>query len=137
MKKIITLLFVILVIGCGCKKTVQNQNNSSASEKKNLSIEQSNFVEVTSEEAKNYIGEEIIVKGKVSSVFTSKNGHTFINFDKRYPNHTFSAVKFKDSKVDISEIKEGNIIAIKGVIKSYQNKPEIILESQSQIISIE
>ena len=48
--------------------------------------------------------EEIIVKGKVSSVFTSKNGHTFINFDKRYPNHTFAAVKFKDSKVDISTV---------------------------------
>lgn len=135
MKKYLIVLLLLFIPLFACKK---NYNAStSQGEKKNLSIQQSDLIESAPADADKYTGEVIIVKGKVADVFTSKNGHTFINFDRKYPNHTFTAVKFKDSKVDISGIKPGSIISIKGLIKTYKDKPEIILDSQDQILNIE
>jgi len=93
--------------------------------------------QVSSKEAGNYIGKTLQVKGIVSGVFISQKGNTFINFDEKSPNQTFTAAVFSDAKVDVSKVKEGCILTVYGEIKEYKGKPEIILTSNEQIISIE
>jgi len=77
------------------------------------------------------------VKGKVAGIFTSKTGNTFINFDNKSPNQTFTVAIMKETTIDISKIVEGSILTVYGEIKEYKEKPEIVLTSQEQIISIE
>ena len=93
--------------------------------------------QISSKDAKDYIGKTIQVKGKVASIFVSQKGNTFINFDDKSPNQTFTVVLMSETKMDISKIKEESILTVYGEIKEYKGKPEIILEDSSQIISIE
>lgn len=92
---------------------------------------------IASKDAKDNIGKTAQVKGKVASIFASKNGNTYINFDEKSPNQTFTVALFKDAQVDISSITEGCILTVSGEIKEYKGKPEIILTKADQIISIE
>ena len=93
--------------------------------------------QITSQEAKDNIGKTIQVKGKVASIFVSQKGNTFINFDEKSPNQTFTAVLMSGVDVDISKITEGCTLTVFGEIKEYKGKPEIILEKNQQIINIE
>lgn len=93
--------------------------------------------QISSKEAKDNIGKTLQVKGKVASVFISEKGNKFINFDEKSPNQTFTAAILSRSDVDISRIKEGCILTVYGEIKEYKGKPEIVIESSGQIISIE
>ena len=92
---------------------------------------------ISSEAAKDNIGKTLQVKGKVAAVFTSKSGNVFINFDEKSPNQTFTAAIMKDVSLDISKITAGSILTVYGEIKDYKGKPEIVLSSQEQIISVE
>lgn len=92
---------------------------------------------ISSKEAKDNIGKTLKVRGKVVSIFASKNGNTYINFDEKSPNQTFTVVLFKDSKADISLLAEGDTVTISGEIKDYKGKPEIVLASTDQIVNIE
>lgn len=93
--------------------------------------------QVSSRDAKDYIGKTLQVKGVVSGVFTSQKGNTFINFDEKSPNQTFTAAIFSDAAVDYSKIKEGCILTVYGEIKEYKGKPEIVITTNEQIISVE
>lgn len=93
--------------------------------------------QIVSKDAKDNIGKTVQVKGKVASVFVSQKGSTFINFDEKSPNQTFTVVVMSGTDVDISKIKEESILTIYGEIKEYKGKPEIILKKSEQIISIE
>jgi DNA/RNA endonuclease YhcR with UshA esterase domain len=92
---------------------------------------------VSSKDAGNYIGQTVNVKGKVAAIFTSNKGNVFINFDDKSPNQTFTVAIFSDSKVDISKITEGCTLTVSGEIKEYKGKPEIVVDKNEQIISIE
>lgn len=92
---------------------------------------------IASKDAKDNIGKTVQVKGKVAGVFASKNGNTYINFDEKSPNQTFTVVLFKETQLDISSITEGCTLTISGEIKEYKGKPEIVLTTASQIISVE
>lgn len=89
---------------------------------------------INSQDAANHIGDTVFVKGKVAAVYEFKAGNTFINFDYDFPNVTFVVVKFAKTEIDISEIKPGCILTVYGMIKLYNDKPEIILNSADQII---
>ena len=52
---------------------------------------------IPSSDAKDHVGETVSVYGIIVDVFTSRNGNVFINFDKKFPDHTFTAVIFKDN----------------------------------------
>ncbi|MCE1165512.1 MAG: OB-fold nucleic acid binding domain-containing protein [Bacteroidetes bacterium] len=93
--------------------------------------------QISSKDAKDYIGKTVQVKGVVSGVFTSQKGNTFINFDEKSPNQTFTAAIFSDSNVDYSKIIEGCILTVYGEVKEYKGKPEIVIATSDQIISIE
>jgi micrococcal nuclease len=87
-------------------------------------------------DAKSFIGKIVIVEGKVIDVYQSTSNTVFINFEKPYPNSCFTAVIFKsdlgkfDGGIDLYKNK---VVRVKGKIKEYENKPEIILENQDMI----
>jgi DNA/RNA endonuclease YhcR with UshA esterase domain len=93
--------------------------------------------QISSKDAKDHVGESANVKGKVASIYTSEKGNTFINFDDKSPDQSFTVVVFSESKVDISKITEGCTLTVYGEIKLYKGKPEIVVDKSEQIISIE
>jgi DNA/RNA endonuclease YhcR with UshA esterase domain len=93
--------------------------------------------QISSKDAKDNIGKTVQVKGKVASIFVSQKGNTFINFDEKSPNQTFTVVLMSGVDVDISKIIEGCTLTVFGEIKEYKGKPEIVLEKNEQIINIE
>jgi micrococcal nuclease len=87
--------------------------------------------------AGNYIGEEKTVAGKIADGYKSNSNTVFLNFEKPYPNQCFTAVIFSSDLINFPEnpqsFYEGKIVKVKGVIKEYQGKPEIILKYRSEI----
>jgi len=88
-------------------------------------------------QAGNFSGKEKIIEGKVADAYKSKTNTVFINFDKPYPNHCFVAVIFSANLYKFIENPEkyyaNKTVRIKGVIKEYEGKPEVILSDPSQI----
>lgn len=90
-------------------------------------------------EAANHLGQNISVRGKIVRVDTSRKGTTFLDYCSDYKNCPFSAVVFASNTGSFNDLNsyEGKTITIKGFIRTYQNRPEIILNNQSQIIQVE
>ncbi|MEO0232312.1 MAG: nucleotide-binding protein [candidate division WOR-3 bacterium] len=89
----------------------------------------------TASEAVNHIGEYATVKGYIAQVYISRKGTIFLNVDKPYPDNTFTFVIFKTDAYKFPNIKslEGKTIAVTGLIRTYQGKPEIIINNPKQI----
>jgi DNA/RNA endonuclease YhcR with UshA esterase domain len=94
---------------------------------------------IPASEAKNHIGENAIVKGTITEVYHSRGGTCFLDIEGHYPNNLFSAVIFKSDSGKFKGIDsfEGKAVEVKGKIKEYKDKPEIILKSLNQIKIIE
>ena len=94
---------------------------------------------ITYREAEKYIGEEVIVKGKI--VNTAKTEEvSFLNFSHNYQN-TLSLVIFNDNLIKFSYqpvdyLKERQI-KVMGRVKLYKGVPEIIVEEAENIMLIE
>ncbi|MBU4204934.1 thermonuclease family protein [Patescibacteria group bacterium] len=87
--------------------------------------------------AGNYYGREVIVEGKIADAYCSKTNTVFLNFEKPYPNHCFVGVIFSSDQYKFVQNPENYYsnknVRIRGEIKEYQGKPEIILNDPSQI----
>jgi len=90
-------------------------------------------------EAQNHIGENQFVTGTITEVYHSRGGTCFLDIEGHYPNNLFSAVIFKSDAGKFNDIDnyEGKVVEVKGKIKEYKGKPEIILNSMSQIKIVE
>ncbi len=90
---------------------------------------------VSIEDAGDYVGREICVSGKLLKVYTSKSGTTFLDFCENYQACPFTAVIFKSDYGKFSNLQEleGGVVAIKGLVKTYKGRPEIIINGPSQI----
>ena len=88
-------------------------------------------------QAGNYYDKEAIVEGKIADGYRSKTNTVFLNLEKSYPNQCFTVVIFSSDQYKFVESPEKfyatKTVRIKGEIKEYQGKPEIILETPSQI----
>ena len=86
-------------------------------------------------EAPNHVGEYACVVGKEDHVYTSQKGNTFLNFCPDYKTCPFGAVIFGSAafKFPNPNQYEGRTVEITGLIRSYQGRPEIILNDPSQI----
>lgn len=86
-------------------------------------------------EAREYIGEQGCITGKVDHVFTSNKGNNFLNFCANYKTCPFSAVIFNSDAHKFSNIKSygGKTLEITGLIKNYQGRAEIIINDPSQV----
>jgi len=90
-------------------------------------------------EAHNFYGQHVTVKGKIVSTYNSGKA-CFLNFHPNYKKY-FTAVIFRSSfnrfpsnPEDYYYLKE---VLVTGKIKEYKGKPEIILKDPSQIKIIE
>jgi hypothetical protein len=63
---------------------------------------------------------------------------TFVNFDRPFPNHTFTALVWGDRRASFNpppavRFSEGTMVCVDGVIELYQGTPEIVVDGPSQI----
>jgi hypothetical protein len=92
------------------------------------------LLKIGAADAASHYDQEMIVTGRVAQV-TIRPTVTFLNLDKNYPNSPFSVVLFHGHSSfygDANALK-GKSIEIKGKIKNYQDKPEIVLDSTNQL----
>ena len=92
---------------------------------------------IDASEAKKYLGEEIIVQGKIIDAYCSKTNTVFLNFGSAYPKQCFVAVIFNSDQDKFVKNPEkyylNKTVRIKGKISEYKGKPQIILKDPEQI----
>ena len=90
---------------------------------------------ITDKEAVAYVGRTVAVTGVIANVFTSRAGNSFLNFGRPHPDQTLSAVIFRDAAARFGDPAkwEGKKVVVRGRIKLYNGRPEIILDQPSQI----
>ncbi len=85
-------------------------------------------------EAVDHIGEKATVTGTVQKVFTSKSGTVFFDFCDDFATCPFSAVIFAGDAGKFKDLSQyERKVKISGLIKSYQGKAEIVINSREQI----
>jgi hypothetical protein len=87
-------------------------------------------------EAIQYVGKNVEVRGLVVAVYTSKKGNTFLNFGAKYQNQTFTGYIPAGSELSGDQwtvTVQGKVIGITGTVEMYQGKPEVKIQSRSQI----
>ena len=93
---------------------------------------------ISSAQAKDHVGETATVCGKVvDSRYLETGSHvTFLNFDKPYPNHTFTAfipaANRGRFRMPEKEFRDKDV-CVNGKIQDYRGKPEIILSEPEQV----
>ena len=129
-------------VGCKWSAYAKASADKSSDEKvvfqwEKLTTEKLGFDVVLACEAGKYFGRELIVEGKVADAYRSKTNTVFLNFEKAYPNHCFTGVIFSSNLYKFVQNPEdyylNKTVRIMGEVKEYQGKPEIILETPSQI----
>jgi DNA/RNA endonuclease YhcR with UshA esterase domain len=88
-------------------------------------------------EAVNHYNETLVVTGTIAQVNVRPSA-VILNFDKPSPDSPFSAVVFARATNrfgDLSKL-QGKQVEIKGLIKPYRNKPEIILDNTNQLVIV-
>jgi len=87
-------------------------------------------------DAKAHVGQTVTVQGTVSAVHTIAGvGVTFIDMGERYPDVTFTAVILPGdaAKFPNAAALEGKDVAITGLVRLYQGKPDILLQDATQL----
>jgi hypothetical protein len=96
---------------------------------------------ITAADAKNHIGEQATVCGKVASEHTgasSRGEPTFINLDSAYPNQLFTVLVWGDDRKNVGELPRiGLRVCASGPIKDYRGVPEIVVRSSGQLRQVE
>lgn len=103
----------------------------------NLSASETNNpapLKIGTGEAEKFVDQEMIVTGKVAQV-TFRPKTVFLNLDEPFPNSPFTVVIFSGATNLFGDIKalEGKSVEVKGKIKSFHDKPEIVMESTNQL----
>jgi DNA/RNA endonuclease YhcR with UshA esterase domain len=86
-------------------------------------------------EAAKHIGETATITGTVDGVHQSGKGNIFLNMGGKYPNQAFTAFVPSSNAAQFSNPQqyEGRTVSVSGKITLYKGKPEIIVNSPSQI----
>ncbi len=88
-------------------------------------------------EAGKHYNETLIVTGKIVQV-SVRPSVVILNLDKPFPDSPFSAVVFSRATNrfgDLSKL-QGKEVEIKGLVKQYRNKPEIVMENTNQLVIV-
>ena len=94
---------------------------------------------LTATEAKDHIGEQATVCGKVVSTRYSEDSRgkpTFLNFDQPYPNHIFTVLIWGNDRSKFGDPEaayRGKHLCVTGTISAYKNVPEIVASQPSQV----
>jgi endonuclease G len=94
---------------------------------------------LTATEAKDHIGEQATVCGKVVSTRfaeSSRGSPTFLNFDQPYPSQVFTLVIWGSDRPKFGEPEtayRGKRICVTGKISAFKGVPEVLASEPSQI----
>jgi len=92
---------------------------------------------IPASQAKDHIGSEATVFGKVSEVNVAER-LIRINFDRPFPDQTFTAVIFSSKTnlfPEVSKLKE-KTVEVSGKIAVFRDRPQIILTTTNQLVSV-
>lgn len=94
--------------------------------------------EIPSAQAKDHVGETAAVCGLVADARYLEGGSkpTFLNFDKPYPQHTFTAFIAGENRARFGTPEKDYLnknVCVTGKIQNYNGKPEIVLTDPQQI----
>lgn len=89
----------------------------------------------TAVEAAKHVGEMATITDRVDGVHQSGKGNVFLNMGGKYPNQAFTAFIPSSSAAQFPnpEQYEGRTVSVSGKIALYKGKPEIIVNSPSQV----
>jgi len=97
-------------------------------------------VHLTAEEAAQHIGETAEVCGRVASAAylpSVKGAPTFLNFERPYPDHAFTAVIWGTARsrfeVPPERLFDAKSVCVTGRIETYRGKPQIVVEDPEQV----
>ena len=113
--------------------------SARAQDTKNASAAKTNApIRISASEAKEHIGAEAVVKGKIAEVNVGER-ITRLNFDQAYPKTPFTAVIFPRSTNQFPEIEKlkSKTVEVSGKIAAYRERPQIVLTSSNQLVVIE
>lgn len=87
------------------------------------------------DQARNHLGETQCVTGKVIRVKEGNRGVRFLDFCEDYRLCTFTVVVFPYDLKKIGDLREltGKMIEIRGEVKDYDDRAEIVLENSKQL----
>jgi hypothetical protein len=90
---------------------------------------------ISPEEAVNHYGKLVTVKGIISADTTSGRGNRFLNMGGAYPNQAFTGWIPSKSAGAFSVVPNvtGKACAIADEVQPYKGKPEVVLNSPSQV----
>lgn len=92
---------------------------------------------IDAKDAALFYNQTATVTGKVAQV-TFRPNVVFLNLDQAYPNSPFTGVILSANTNGFEHLErlQGRNVEIIGAIKNYQNRPEIILTNQHQLVII-
>jgi DNA/RNA endonuclease YhcR with UshA esterase domain len=87
------------------------------------------------QQAGQHIGDSVCVAGKVLQVSEGPSGVTFLNFCADYRGCPFTVVVFPRDLRHVGDVRRlaGQEIQIRGTIKAYDGRPEIVLRESRQL----
>jgi len=91
-------------------------------------------LKISAADAANYYDQDVVVTGTVAQV-TIRPTVTFLNLDKPYPESPFTIVIFHGHSQfygDADALRKKSI-EIRGEVKKYHDKPEIVLDRTNQL----
>ncbi|HTA65982.1 MAG TPA: hypothetical protein VK753_10805 [Xanthomonadaceae bacterium] len=84
-------------------------------------------------EASSHIGQTVTLDCNVASIHASGGGTTFVNCGAPYPRQNASLVVFAGRNVGNLQQYQGRHLLVRGTLKLYKDRPEIVLDSAAQI----
>ncbi len=84
-------------------------------------------------DAENFIGEWRVFEGNIHEIYDFETGF-FLNFGAEYPDNCFSAVIWDEKVFERIELKEEAEIKLHGRVETYRERPQIVVDRESQIM---
>ena len=94
--------------------------------------------QIPASQAKEFIGSEKAVTGMIVEVNQAEK-MVRLNFDKRFPGQTFTAIIFAAKTNLFSDLPKlkGKMVEVRGKIVEYRGRPQIVLVSTNQLQVLE
>ncbi len=118
----------MLVVLTFAIKLSATDTNATSLTKTNTTV----LLKIGTGEADKHYGQEMIVTGRVAQV-TIRPKVIFLNLDRPHPNSPFTVVIFPGKYLADVKALDGKAVEIKGKIKNYDDKPEIVLDNPDQL----
>lgn len=146
MKNILIVFIILIFTACEQTSTFQESEQQLDTLKNGTKKIITDLDTITSIDAAQRIGHDVIVKGYVATVFYARNSTgkpTFLNLEEAFPNNPIVVIIFENDlnklKINAQQyanktiIVKGKMIEYKDEESPYEEKPSIIIYSNDQI----